>query len=114
MLFGPSGGINSAPSIQPPQPQSTSVTTTTMSAREGTTNSHPNQLFLKIVFLNHKLLKDDINNPYTFEEEGFKEIEAHKETENEEIKNASLVEYVTCYPGIVVNNHFVNGGGGGE
>ena len=41
MLFGPSGGINSAPSIQPPQPQSTSVTTTTMSAREGTTNSHP-------------------------------------------------------------------------
>ncbi|KAF6071982.1 hypothetical protein FOB64_000931 [Candida albicans] len=34
MLFGPSGGINSAPSIQPPQPQSTSATTTTMSARE--------------------------------------------------------------------------------
>ena len=50
----------------------------------------------------------------TFEEEGFKEIEAHRETENEEIKNASLVEYVTCYPGIVVNNHFVNGGGGGD
>lgn len=115
MLFGPSGGINSAPSIQPPQPQSTSATTTTMSAREGTTNSHPKPVIPQnSISLITNFLKDDINNPYTFEEEGFKEIEAHRETENEEIKNASFVEYVTCYPGIVVNNHFVNGGGGGS
>ena len=50
MLFGPSGGINSAPSIQPPQPQSTSVTTTTMSAREVLQILTQSQLFLKIVF----------------------------------------------------------------
>ncbi|KAL6454740.1 SAS3 Histone acetyltransferase SAS3 [Candida maltosa Xu316] len=80
MLFGPSGGINSAPThvngSKPVIPQNS-------------------------VSLITNFLKDDINNPYSFEEEGFKEVEMYKETENDELKNASMVEYVTCYPGIL-------------
>lgn len=112
MLFGPSGGINSAPSLQPQShPEQPG---TTMSTGEGAVAVHSKPVIPQnSISLITNFLKDDINNPYTFEEEGFKEIEAHRETENDEIKNASLVEYVTCYPGIVVNNHISSGSGGG-
>ncbi|RCK66136.1 Histone acetyltransferase SAS3, partial [Candida viswanathii] len=79
MLFGPSGGINSAPTIPAQQQQQQNKTA-------GTVTTPQNSISLITNFL-----KDDINNPYTFEEEGFKEIEMYQQTENEDIANASIV-----------------------
>ncbi|EGW34472.1 uncharacterized protein SPAPADRAFT_65607 [Spathaspora passalidarum NRRL Y-27907] len=89
MLFGPSGGINSAPALLPP-PSSTSP--------------KPNQVVThNSISLLSNFLKDDINNPYTFEEEGYKEIELYQDMnkDNRDKTEDSLDEYVVCYPGIV-------------
>lgn len=88
MLFGPSGGINSAPAIPQEQQQQ-------FQQNKAAPTVSQNSISLITNFL-----KDDINNPYTFEEEGFKEIEMYLLTENEDIISESIVEYVPCYPGI--------------
>ncbi|KAK6463116.1 Sas3 protein [Scheffersomyces coipomensis] len=100
MLFGPSGGINSAPALILPN----NGTTTTIATSHNTIAS--------IV----GFLKDDINNPHSFEEEAFKEIEIYRdmnleskvsstseedeEAIDDEISNNVLDNYLICYPGI--------------
>ncbi|CAI5755522.1 unnamed protein product [Candida verbasci] len=78
MLFGPSGGINSAPA-------------------QVKSNVIPHNSISLIA----NFLKDDINNPYTFEEESFKEIEMFNEMNNNETNETheSINEYIVCYPG---------------
>ncbi|KAK6200201.1 acyl-CoA N-acyltransferase [Scheffersomyces amazonensis] len=86
MLFGPSGGINSAPTIILPNPSGSSSITT-------------HNTIASIV----SFLKDDINNPYSFEEEAFKEIDIYKdmnERDNEPDDSNNLDDYLICYPGI--------------
>lgn len=82
MLFGPSGGINSAPQLIP-QTKNGITTINTISS---------------IV----SFMKDDINNPYTIVEEAHKEIEAYQEVlqDNVESQSTNLRDYVTCYPGV--------------
>ncbi|RCK62284.1 Histone acetyltransferase SAS3 [Candida viswanathii] len=80
MLFGPSGGINSAPAIPAQQQQQQNKTA-------GTATTPQNSISLITNFL-----KDDINNPYTFEEEGFKEIEMYQQTENEDIPMPFVID----------------------
>lgn len=82
MLFGPSGGINSAPQLLPSKTGSTSINTIS-----------------SIV----SFMKDDINNPYTIDEEAYKEIEAYQEIDQNDDKieePANLDDYVICYPGV--------------
>lgn len=78
MLFGPSGGINSAPAV----PTSTQL-------------ANP---------ISHiaNFLKDDLNNPYSFEEEAHKEIEAHVEMLDDDEPPHVVTEFVVCHPFTVV------------
>lgn len=89
MIFGPSGGINSAPTPQ------------NKGAENGnsSTSFESNNLPMVVNFL-----KDDINNPYTFEEEAFKEIECFVDIYREENKdtdslNERIEDFVVCAPG---------------
>ena len=88
MLFGPSGGINSAPAFVAP-----------LAAGH-------NSVSLIVGFL-----KDDINNPYSYEEEAYKEIEMRREVsllksddndnaDDQEDPDEDLDNYLICYPGI--------------
>ncbi|KAG2730776.1 hypothetical protein G9P44_005925 [Scheffersomyces stipitis] len=88
MLFGPSGGINSAPAFVAP-----------LAAGHNSVSS--------IV----GFLKDDINNPYSYEEEAYKEIEMRREVslsksddndnaDDQEDPDEDLDNYLICYPGI--------------
>ncbi|RLV91881.1 Histone acetyltransferase SAS3 [Spathaspora sp. JA1] len=93
MLFGPSGGINSAPALLPPP---TGTSSTSPKPTQVTTHNS--------ISLLSNFLKDDVNNPYTFEEEGYKEIELYQEMNkdgNNEDRNVTFDDYVLCYPGIV-------------
>jgi histone acetyltransferase SAS3 len=93
MLFGPSGGINSAPATIVP------INNTNPSVAAPSHNS----IALIISFL-----KDDINNPYSFEEEAFKEIECYRDLNKEhengenvrESPDGNLDNFLLCYPGI--------------
>ncbi|KAK6458897.1 acyl-CoA N-acyltransferase [Scheffersomyces xylosifermentans] len=67
MLFGPSGGINSAPALPPPISMSPNAKNTSQQIQHNSISS--------IV----SFLKDDINNPYTFQEEAIKEIEFYRD-----------------------------------
>ena len=82
MLFGPSGGINSAPALLP--------------------GTKPGSVSVNTISLIVGFLKDDINNPYSFEEEAYKEIEAYQSVKDVEIQD-SLLDYAVCYPGIEFN-----------
>ncbi|ODV67838.1 hypothetical protein HYPBUDRAFT_161350 [Hyphopichia burtonii NRRL Y-1933] len=102
MLFGPSGGINSAPATSQ-QPQQ---------------NIPSNSISMIKAFL-----KDDIDNPYTYEEEAYKEIEYssgfkaspkklntknpmfQKELLDNHNSDQDLNNYIICYPGIEVNSN---------
>lgn len=77
MLFGPLGGINSAPLIM----------------RQGM-----NTIESIIGFL-----KDDINNPWSFQMEAIKEIEAFDSNQGADEnfpRNNDLVEYISCLPNV--------------
>lgn len=97
MLFGPSGGINSAPAVLPNHTagQNGSLTNPNFPNSQPVNNS---------VGLLASFLKDDIDNPYTFEEEACKEIEILAETQNQDSElDINLDNYVICYPGIQTN-----------
>lgn len=79
MLFGPSGGINSAPAILP----------------SASTSQQHNSIAMITDFL-----KDDINNPYTFEEEALKAIECLVEVNG--IMDEDMDEYTVCSPAMTV------------
>ncbi|KAG5421075.1 SAS3 [Candida metapsilosis] len=74
MLFGPSGGINSAPAL----------------IQNGKHTPHNN------ISQVAEFLKDDIYNPYSFEEEAWKEVALFSETAREEI--TSIENYFECKP----------------
>lgn len=97
MLFGPSGGINSAPAI-PSNPVSNLNTNTNYPSQPVVNNSISNIV---------NFLKDDINNPYTFEEEASKEIECYlgldQEKEASNVEDNDIDNYIICYPGIDVS-----------
>lgn len=82
MLFGPSGGINSAPALLP-------------AANTGTVPAH-NSISMLAEFL-----RDDINNPYSFEEESVKAIECLVDKkltmDDDDIDN-----YMICSPDMIV------------
>ncbi|EDK42016.1 conserved hypothetical protein [Lodderomyces elongisporus NRRL YB-4239] len=80
MLFGPSGGINSAPAMLL-NPQK------------------PNVVPQNSISLVSEFLKDDINNPYSFEEEAYKEIEMLTSL-NQKALQVSIDEYLICKPGM--------------
>ncbi|CAH2354903.1 histone acetyltransferase Sas3p [[Candida] railenensis] len=88
MLFGPSGGINSAPTIP--------LNQTNLLATPSNSISH-------IV----NFLKDDINNPFSFEEEAFKEIEQEIQNVGAEANGANEIEnededsLIVCHPDMV-------------
>ncbi|KAG7664902.1 SAS3 [[Candida] subhashii] len=97
MIFGPSGGINSAPAIPVPQPHA--------HLPGGMIPPVPHNSISLIT----SFLKDDINNPYTFEEEGYKEIELYREMNNSNTNNNNeegdfdYEKYIVCHPGISYN-----------
>lgn len=99
MLFGPSGGINSAPAVLQNQNP----------GQNGSLNNpnlpNPPPAHNNIGLL-ASFLKDDIDNPYSFEEEACKEIEMLAETQqvSSEVE-ANLDNYVICYPGIQTNKN---------
>lgn len=68
MLFGPSGGINSAPAVP-----------------------HPANSVAHIV----NFLRDDLNNPYSFEDEAIKEMECYRDMGGDD---APLGNYAVCDP----------------
>ncbi|CCE79432.1 Piso0_001494 [Millerozyma farinosa CBS 7064] len=94
MLFGPSGGINSAP-----------VALTNSSSNTG--NPYASQPAQNTISSIIGFLKDDIYNPYTFEEEAFKEIELHLSMNCPDEKSLgiyNLNEYMLCRPGFQTNS----------
>ena len=78
MLFGPSGGINSAPAMLPP------------------TTAGNNPVHNSIAMLTD-FLRDDINNPYSFEEESLKAIECLIEV-NKAMDEEDTDNYLECSP----------------
>lgn len=78
MLYGPSGGINSAP------------------AQLTNNNS---------IGLLANFLKDDIDNPYSFEEEAYKEIELNMNSQAHDTN--SIDNYVLCHPEIETNKRVI-------
>lgn len=97
MLFGPSGGINSAPAM-PSNPVLNLNNNTNFPSQPVINNSISNIV---------NFLKDDINNPYSFEEEASKEIECYldlgQEKEDINLRDNDIDDYIICYPGIDVN-----------
>ncbi|KAI3404813.2 SAS3 [Candida oxycetoniae] len=80
ILFGPSGGINSAPALQVHSTKSNIVPQNSIS-------------------LLSNFLMDDINNPYTLEEEAFREISKYAELPfDKEKDDFKLGNYVSCGP----------------
>lgn len=81
MLFGPSGGINSAPAVH---------------VHSATTTQHPQNTIALIT----SFLKDDMNNPYKIEEEAYREIEVICDVHTKMGDTGDLNEdYITCFPG---------------
>lgn len=96
MLYGPSGGINSAPALVSTYPQSHSP------VLNGNSNAQAPLLSNSIAMISN-FLKDDINNPYTYEEEAYKEIECYRKSGSANEKQPSdrnLDNYLICYPGM--------------
>uniref|UniRef100_A0A0L0NPL3 Histone acetyltransferase n=1 Tax=Candidozyma auris TaxID=498019 RepID=A0A0L0NPL3_CANAR len=96
MIFGPSGGINSAPlSMTHNVPAIEQLLSTSGQPIVPVNNS---------ISMISEFLKDDINNPFSYEEEAQKEIEHFS---NNQLKEAgSLPEidinlYVVCHPDII-------------
>ncbi|WPK26382.1 hypothetical protein PUMCH_003735 [Australozyma saopauloensis] len=83
LIYGPSGGINSVPNIAP---------------------SQNNQLAFPIsntISMISDFLQDDINNPYTYDEEAVKEIqnlEEHSKSSGVAPKKFVPQDYVVCHP----------------
>ncbi|EGV61693.1 hypothetical protein CANTEDRAFT_124694, partial [Yamadazyma tenuis ATCC 10573] len=83
MLYGPSGGINSTPAVVPSQ--------------NPTDNAPNSQPLHNSIGLLTSFMKDDIDNPYTFEEEAFKEVEISREAPKEFVpEELTLGNYVIC------------------
>ncbi|KAI5963914.1 SAS3 [Candida theae] len=76
MLFGPSGGINSAPAF-------------IQNGKQTTPHNNIAQV--------SEFLKDDIYNPYSFEEEAWKEVALCADTANEE-QESNFESFVECQP----------------
>lgn len=114
MLFGPSGGINSAPAIpQPPPPPVMEINPfienggTELVEANGEVEPKEPVPINRIALLS-SFLKDDIDNPFTFEEEALKEIDGLKELNQEVDEDDRDTEnYVICYPGIKTNKSFI-------
>lgn len=88
ILFGPSGGINSTPAL-----------INTQNSLDNSHNLQHNSIGLLTSFL-----KDDIDNPYTFEEESHKEIQMSKSLDR--ILSFNIDEYSICVPGVQHSGHF--------
>lgn len=96
LVFGPSGGINSAP-LMPIMP---------VNGSHSLHNGQPT--FSNSISMISDFLKDDINNPYSFEEEAHKEIEhfsslqrktqAFWSVDVEEEEQVDITQYVVCHP----------------
>lgn len=82
MLFGPSGGINSAPAVLPP------------------TSNGSNPVHNSIAMLTD-FLRDDINNPYSFEEESLKAIECLIDV-NKAMDEEDTDNYMECSPEMTI------------
>lgn len=117
MLFGPSGGINSAPAVAI-QNQLQSPLLNGQTSQQPQQNIPSNSISMIKAFL-----KDDIDNPYTYEEEAYKEIEYssgfkaspkklssknsmfQKQLLDNHNSDQDLNNYIICYPGIEVNSN---------
>lgn len=101
MLFGPSGGINSAPAMPlNPLPSSNLSSNSSYPAQPVVNNSISNIV---------NFLKDDINNPYSFEEEASKEIECYLDLNKhkqdvQDVQDEDIDNYLICYPGSDTNS----------
>lgn len=76
MLFGPSGGINSAPALS-----------------QGTKQNTPHNSIAQVA----AFLKDDIYNPYSFEEEAWKEVAMCAETSRKR-RDFEIEDFLECKP----------------
>lgn len=86
MLFGPSGGINSTPAVI----QASNI-------MPSNSNGAVSIAINNSIGLLSSFLKDDIDNPYSFEEEAYKEIEVLKDARDDSpIEDIS--EFVICHP----------------
>lgn len=95
IIYGPSGGINSAPAYL------------TNAGKTGSLSqgAPPAAVVSNSISMISEFLKDDINNPYTYEEEAFKEIESSTSSISEngfrqwrdEINNGSGL-LIVCHP----------------
>lgn len=92
MIFGPSGGINSAPATLAQAPPIEQLLSTTGQPIVPLNNS---------ISMISDFMKDDINNPFSYEEEAQREIEHYsKELPEEEPSkfNINVDEFVVCHP----------------
>lgn len=92
MIFGPSGGINSAPTTIAQAPPIEQLLSTT---------GQPIIPFNNSISMISDFMKDDINNPFTYEEEAQREIEHYSSAllEEEPSKfDINVDEYVVCHP----------------
>ncbi|KAM9915437.1 hypothetical protein OXX80_014039, partial [Metschnikowia pulcherrima] len=87
LIYGPSGGINSAPAL-------------TLIPQAG--SSAP--MVSNSISMITEFLKDDIDNPYTFEEEAYKSIEASlaEKSSGSENRNFEADDYHLCHPDIEI------------
>lgn len=97
LIYGPSGGINSAPLMA----------TQAMNGQASSTNGLPAAAISNSISMISDFLKDDINNPYSFEEEAFKEVEHRSNAANKDAyefwttsdpSELDMDEYVVCHP----------------
>ncbi|KAF3993600.1 hypothetical protein FT663_00270 [Candidozyma haemuli var. vulneris] len=92
MIFGPSGGINSAPAMLAQAPALEQSLSTTGQPIVPLNNS---------ISMISDFLKDDINNPFTYEEEAQREIEHFSDALIEQKPSAfdiDIDQYVVCHP----------------
>lgn len=100
LIYGPSGGINSAPLM------AAQVLNGLLSQNNGSQAAAISNSISMI----SDFLKDDINNPYTFEEEALKEMEHRSNVANKDAYEfwttndpsaLDIDEYVVCHPDYV-------------
>lgn len=100
IIYGPSGGINSAPAYL----------TNAGKAGSLSQGAPPPAVVSNSISMISEFLKDDINNPYTYEEEAYKEIE-HSTTSIDEVGLRQWQDEISADPGLLIVCHpdFANG-----
>lgn len=97
LIYGPSGGINSAPLM----------VTQALNGQAPPANGAAPAAISNSISMISDFLKDDINNPYTFEEEAYKEMEHRSNIANKDTYEfwttsdpsaLNIDEYVVCHP----------------